>query len=385
MKIAIVTETFLPSTDGVVTRLCASIDWLLDEGHNVLVIAPDLGVTHYKEAKVAGIPARPFLHYRTKKYAFPSTKVGRLLYDFNPDVVHAVNPALIGAAGVFYARRQQRPLVASFHIHTPKYADYYGLSFMKPFLWSYFRLIYNRSDLCLCTSKSVMEELIGKRFRNVRLWKHGVDTNEFSPDLYDEAMRNRLTGGNPNKKLFLYVGRLTAEKEVERLRKMLDDHPDVCLALVGDGPLRKELERLFAGSETVFTGFLHGEDLAKAYASSDAFVFPSTTETLGLVVLEAMASGLPVIVSNNGPTGELVRDGETGVFFDPLETDGISKAVDRLKDEPMLRRLAVGARDFGKAHDWAVPSEQLFQFYRKVIRAANRVGTHRSAPEREKS
>lgn len=123
----------------------------------------------------------------------------------------------------------------------------------------------------------------------------GVDTELFHPQAADPEMRARLTAGQPERPLLLYVGRLSAEKEVGRIRVLLEQIPQARLAIVGDGPERGSLEQHFAGYDVVFTGYLQGQDLAAAFASADLFVFPSRTETLGLVLLEAMAAGCPVI------------------------------------------------------------------------------------------
>lgn len=372
MRIAIVTETFLPNTDGIVTRLCASIRWLLAEGHDVLIISPDLGVEEFEGAKVAGIPARSFFLYRDKEFALPNRKVGRELKEFNPDVVHVVNPAFVGVAGIYYARKMKMPLMASYHTHVPRLAEYYHVSFLKPILWGYFRLLHNRADMNLCTSKAVYSDLNKHHFRNVHVWKRGVDTSAFSPDHYSESMRERLTNGHPSKKLMLYVGRLAAEKEIERIKEILERSPDMCLALIGDGPNRSFLEKYFEGTSTVFTGFLHGEELAQAYASSDIFVFPSTTETLGLVILESMASGLPVVAAQNGPTGEQIEDGVTGLLYDPDKEGDFARVTERLKDDELRGRIASQAQKVTEGLDWTSQSKQLLGYYRQMLRMKNR-------------
>ncbi len=368
MKIAIVTETFLPSTDGVVTRLCATVRWLQDQGHQVTVIAPDMGVSEYHGAKVEGIPARPFFLYPSLKLAMPSRKVGALLGRLQPDLVHVVNPAVLGVAGIYYGRKLRLPMIASYHTHVPNYADYYHLSFLKPLLWRWIRTLHNRADLNLCTSQAVLSELSRRKFRNVHLWKRGVDTELFRPQRRDARMRSRLSGGKPEKTILLYVGRLASEKGIDRIREVLDSSPDICLALVGDGPHRSALEKHFQGTNTVFTGFLHGEELAKAYASSDIFVFPSTTETLGLVILEAMASGLPVVASLSGPTSEQVEDGVTGVLYDPRRMGGLTDAVNRLSDMHLRERISQNARRTAGQISWSGPSEQLLGYYRDVLK-----------------
>ncbi|MBO8170516.1 MAG: glycosyltransferase family 1 protein [Bacillaceae bacterium] len=367
MKIALITETFFPSTDGVVTRLCATIKWLQQDGHEVRIVAPDPGIEAYEGAKVIGIPARSLFLYPGRQVSLPHRSVKRILQEFEPDLVHVINPALLGVSGIYYSRLLKIPLIASYHTNIPDYADYYRVPLFKPFLWWYFRTLHNRADLNLCTSQAVLEELRERRFRNVRLWDRGVDVDNFGPDQFSRNMREKLTGGRPEQRLLLYVGRLAAEKEIEKIRDVLDKHPEFSLAIVGDGPYRDYLEQHFAGTNTVFTGFLHGKELAQAYASADAFVFPSTTETLGLVILEAMASGLPVVAAKSGPTCEQVQDGKTGLLFEPDHSDSFVNTVGKLKDDAWRRELGENAYFEGQQFGWERPSRQLFDYYRQVL------------------
>ncbi|MGG6314383.1 glycosyltransferase family 4 protein [Paenibacillus macerans] len=364
MKIAIVTETFFPSTNGVVTRLTHSIRWLVREGHEVIVIAPDQSVGEYAGAQICGVPSFRFFLYPNLPLSLPGRVVGKLLREYEPDVVHVVNPAMLGVAGIWYGRRY--PLIASYHTHVPQYADFYKLPWLKPVLWGYLRFLHNRAELNLCTSRAVQGELDGRRFRNVRLWKRGVDTELFGPQHRNVAMRLRLSGGEPQKRLLLYVGRLAAEKEIERIRGVLLASGEFRLAIVGDGPHREPLEAFFAGTGTVFTGFLHGEELAQAYASSDVFVFPSTTETLGLVLLEAMVSGLPVIAAASEPSREQVAEGTTGFLYEPGAADGLVDAALPLLDAERLRRMGAAARAEALAQGWDEPSRQLLELYRQA-------------------
>ncbi|MDZ5710948.1 glycosyltransferase family 4 protein [Jeotgalibacillus haloalkalitolerans] len=368
MRIAMITETFLPSTDGVVTRLCASIRWLRSEGHEVMVIAPDHGIKEYEGAIVAGIPAYNFFLYKEdRKFSFYSKKVKKYLKTFNPDIVHAVNPSFLGVTGIYYAKRLKLPLMASYHTHVPKYADYYNFSYLKPAMWTYFKTLHNRASLNLCTSNTVLGELREKGFRNVHLWKRGVDTKQFHPGFYSEEMRERLTGGKTDKTLLIFVSRLAAEKEIERVKPLLTQSDDYCLAIVGDGPNRETLEKEFAGTNTIFTGFMHGEELAQAYASSDVFVFPSTTETLGLVLMEAMASGLPVLAAKSGPTAEQVADGETGVLFDPADPAHILRAAAQLKIKEVRAKMGQRAHEEIQSVGWDESAAQLMDYYYETL------------------
>jgi glycosyltransferase involved in cell wall biosynthesis len=366
LKIAIVTETFLPSTDGIVTRLTACIRYFLNEGHDVRIIAPDLGVYEFEGARVSGVPAYTLPFYRSKKFAMPHTMVKKLIAEYNPDIVHVVNPALLGFSGIFYAKSLGYPLIASYHTNVAKYLDYYKLSPLKGLIWWYFRKLHNQADLNLCTSKTVQEELISKNFNNVQVWKRGVNTDLFKPQKFDSKVRDLLSGGHPEKILLLYVGRLAAEKEIEKIKVVLEESDRFVLAIVGDGPHRQALEKHFDGSNTVFTGYLHGEDLASAFASSDVFVFPSTTETLGLVIMEAMASGLPVVAAKSGPTCEQIKDQQTGLLYIADDPNHFKETVLRFEDETLRKRLSHSAYKEISEMGWNEPAQQILEYYMEI-------------------
>ena len=369
MKIAIVTETFLPSTDGIVTRLTACIDWLLDEGHEVRVIAPDLGVYEYNGIEVKGVPARTLPIYRSKKFALPNRRVIKYIREFHPDVVHVVNPALIGFSGVQAAKKLDLPLIASYHTNVAQYMDYYRLSPFKGLIWWYFRKLHNQADINVCTSKTVQNELVEKRFKNGDVWKRGVDTDMFRPGNYNPHMRERLTAGKTDRKLLLFVGRLAAEKEIEKVRDVLESSDEFSLAIVGDGPHRGTLERHFDGTDTEVTGFMHGKELAEAYAAADVFVFPSTTETLGLVIGEAMASGLPLVAAKSGPTCEQIEDGRTGLLYDSEKEGDFTATVKKFEDDTLRKRLSVNAREDIASLGWSEAASQLLGWYEQVTGA----------------
>lgn len=368
MKIAIITETFLPSTDGVVTRLTEAIRYFQTQGHEIVVIAPDLGVYEFEGVIVEGIKTTPLPFYRYKKFSLPTRKVKALLKKHNPDIVHVANPALMGATGVYYAKKLGYPLLASYHTHIAKYLDYYKIYRpMKPILWSYIRKLHNYADLNLCTSEAVKNELADKNFHNVHVLQRGVNIEKRHPDYYDDQMRNHLTNGNPDKKLLVFVGRLAIEKEIHKIKPLLHTREDIALAIIGDGPARKELMDTFEGTNTVFTGFIHGKELSSAFASGDAFIFPSITETLGLVILEAMASGLPVIGAKSGPTMEQLEDGKTGLLFENENVTSMINAVEKLEDNELLQQMKVNARKEAEKFSWEKSSHQLLEYYRKTV------------------
>lgn len=372
MNIAIFTETFVPMTDGIVTRLKHTIDILLDEGHRVVVFAPDRGLARYKSAVIVGLKGTPLVVYPEKQISFPSLRIGNILRRFRPDLIHAVNPINIGAFGVYYAKKYGLPLISSYHTNVATYTRYYRMGFLEPLAWSVIRFLHNQSHLNLATSTSMVQLLRQQGIRRVYLWERGVDRRQFGPAYANLAMRCRLSDGKPERLIFLYVGRLGPEKQLERLRPLLDLGPDVCLAFVGDGPARPKLEKVFHGTATTFLGPLHGRALAEAYASSDVFVFPSTSETLGLVLMEAMASGLPIVAADSSPTRELLLDDQhgqdAGLLFDPDDPQQLLSAARTLLERPALRRQ-LGAQAYRKAEDldWQKPTRQLLRYYKKAM------------------
>ncbi|MFC7060359.1 glycosyltransferase family 4 protein [Halobacillus seohaensis] len=385
MKIAIITETFLPSTDGVVTRLKEAIKYLQQQGHEVIVIAPDLGVTEYEGAIVEGVKATTLFFYRYKQFSLPQKKVKELLVKHDPDLVHVVNPAFVGVSGVYYASKLNYPLIASYHTHVPKYLEYYRLYPFVPFAWWYFRKLHNYANLNLCTSKAIQGELQQKKFHNVHVWDRGVAIEHFHPDHRNETMRERLSGGEPDNMLLIFVGRLAPEKEIHKIKSLLEQRDDLSLAIVGDGPEKEALEKTFANTKTVFTGLLHGNELAQAFSSSDALIFPSVTETLGLVILESMASGLPVIAAKSGPTMEQVEDGKTGLLFENENTDSMIEAINRLEDEDLYNKLSENARQEAEKHSWKKPSEQILDYYHKTLEVYERSQEHSSKKSKVKA
>ena len=368
MKIALFTETFLPKIDGIVTRLCHTIDHLQRAGDRVLIFSPDYGIRDYKGAEVYGVEAFPLPMYPELKMALPNPTIGRQLEQFKPDIIHVVNPAILGLGGIYYGKKFNIPILASYHTHLPKYLHHYGFGMLEPLLWELLKSAHNQAELNLCTSTAMVEELRSHGIDRVDLWQRGVDTEMFVPELASPEMRSRLSQNHPDSPLLLYVGRLGAEKEIEAIKPVLEAIPNARLALVGDGPHRQTLEQYFADTPTNFVGYLKGQELASAYASADAFIFPSRTETLGLVLLEAMAAGTPVVAARSGGIPDIVTDGVNGYLFDPTDAEGATTATQRLFANPEEREnLRQNARREAERWGWAAASGQLRRYYQSVI------------------
>ena len=369
MRIAFFTETFLPKVDGIVTRLTKTLPHLVAAGDEVMVFCPEGAPDNHAGAQVVGVPALPLPLYPELKLALPRPAVSEALERFRPDLVHVVNPAVLGLGGIWLAKTRNLPLVASYHTHLPKYLEHYGMGMLEPLLWELLKAAHNQAELNLCTSTAMVDELAAKGIEHTALWQRGVDTELFRPELANPAMRARLHGGHSDTgNLLLYIGRLSAEKQIERIRPVLDALPEARLALVGDGPHRQQLERLFEGTPTTFVGYLAGDDLASAYASGDAFVFPSSTETLGLVLLEAMAAGCPVVGANRGGIPDIVSDGINGCLYDPDQPASLIAAVQRLLGDGATRaQLRQAARLEAERWGWAGATSQLRGYYHQVL------------------
>jgi glycosyltransferase involved in cell wall biosynthesis len=368
MRIALFTETFLPKVDGIVTRLKHTIEQLQSQGNEVLVFCPAGGLQSYHGARIYGLSAFPLPLYPELKLALPRPEIGQQLAKFQPDLIHVVNPAVLGLAGIFYAKSTQIPLVASYHTHLPKYLHHYGLGVLEGLLWELLKGAHNQAALNLCTSSVMVTELRQRGIDRVDLWQRGVDTETFHPARATSEMRHYLSQGEPTSRLLLYVGRLGAEKEIERIKPVLRSIPGARLAIIGDGPHRAHLESHFADTPTHFVGYLGGEKLAAAYAVADAFIFPSRTETLGLVLLEAMAAGCPVIAARSGGIPDIVTDGANGYLFDPQDPQGAIVATQKLFADPAANlNLRDRARAEAERWNWAAATQQLQRYYRQVL------------------
>jgi glycosyltransferase involved in cell wall biosynthesis len=364
MKIAIFTETFLPKIDGVVTILCQMLERLNEKGHQVLLFGPPGGPKEYAGAEIVGVGGPRFPLYPELRINIPRRFVWERIQAFQPDLVHIVSPFFLGPFGFSYARRLGTPILASFHTHVPRYVRHYGGAFIEPAVWSYLRSLHNQADVNLCPSTETLKDLREHGFERVRWWQRGIDTRRFTPGPREAALRERLTDGHPEDLLVLYVGRHSPEKRLEVVREPLFSVPGVRLAMVGGGPSHEQLKRHYRGTPTTFPGFMRGDDLVAAYRAADLFLFPSTTETFGLVALEAMACGVPVIAANTGGVLDIIKDGENGLLFNPERPAEIGALVRRLKEQPGLRaQLAENGLHHARSRSWQATMDQLINFY----------------------
>ena len=262
-----------------------------------------------------------------------------------PSLIHAVTPGFFVIPAILYARLLKIPLVISYHTHLPTYADRYvkipGLrAFAVKLAEWYLPTALNFADLTLATSPQLQQQLRALGCRNVEVWRKGIDTDVFSSRFNESNtdMRSAMSAGQPDRPLLLYVGRLGREKNIDMIKDVLQRIPQCRLAIVGAGPAEEELREHFAGTDTIFMGLMSGEALSRAYAAADVFVMPSESETLGFVVLEAMASEVPPVGAAAGGIPNLVQDGVNGYLFEPGDVDDLTKKVKSLISDSRLRQ-----------------------------------------------
>lgn len=292
MRIAFITETWHPNIDGIVTRLDHTVTGLVAGGHEVLVIAPTVdepipGVTQHQTRNIR-LPSD-----RNHRWALPDRSIDKALDDFKPDVVHTVNPILMGAVALRRASRHY-PVVASFHTDVKAYLAGYGFGWARPVLRAIERLTYGRADVRLATSPTGQQRLRELGLYDATVWPAAVDRTVFGRHRDGSHLRGMLNP-EPDLPLALCVGRLAREKGCQRLIGAATGPQAVHVTFIGEGPDRSRLGRLFRGAHASFAGTLEQSTLADAYAAADVLLFPSDTDTVGLVLLEAMATGVPVV------------------------------------------------------------------------------------------
>lgn len=286
----------------------------------------------------------------------------QLLKIFRPQIIHVATPGFFCFAAAIYARLLRIPLLFSYHTHLPIYARDYmgfvpGIVGITKFV---IRMVHNQADLTLVTSPQLKEELLSFGVKRVAVWKKGIDTERFNPKYKSATMRARLSDGHPEAPLLVYVGRLGAEKKLKTLHGVLERMPHARLAIVGTGPAEAELKEYFKGTNTVFTGIMHGEELSQAFASADIFLMPSDSETLGFVILESMASGVPVIGANAGGIPNVIFHGKTG-FLVPVgdEAAFAARAQELLENPALMASMKAAGRAEAESLDWASAMDHL--------------------------
>lgn len=366
MRVAIVTESFLPQVNGVTNSVLRVCEQMQRHGNPTLVVAPGPGPTTYAGADVVRTPSVPLPGYRDFRLGRPWPLLASTLREFRPDVVHLASPAALGAQGAWTARRLGVPVVAVYQTDLAGFARRYGLTHTEQAVWRYLRRVHGGAARTLAPSRHAVDELRRNGIERVTRWARGVDTARFSPRHRDEAFRRRYA---PDGALLVgYVGRLAHEKEVGLLTS-LRELPGIRLVVVGDGPQRAALEQSLPG--VPFLGLQTGPELSRSFASLDAFVHTGSAETFCQAAQEALASGLPVVAPAAGGLLDLVEPGRTGLLFAPGDGAGLRAQVARLAEDEQLRlRMGWSGRRSVRHRTWDVIGDQLVAHYESAIGAA---------------
>lgn len=353
---------------GYKNRFQNFIKYLREMGDEVIVVTTHKGVPQeFYGAKVIGSWSFPCPCYSNVPLSLALSP--RIIWEvakFKPEIIHASSPGIMVFGALIIAKLLRVPLVMSYHTHVPIYIPKYTFSWLVKPMWLIIKFLHRAADLTLVTSTVLAKELKAARVAaacKIRLWHKGVDSESFHPRYKSHEMRIRLTDGEPLKPLIVHVGRLGVEKNLGFFKMLMDRLPEVRLAFIGDGPYRKDLEEMFLGMPVVFTGMLHGEELSKAYASGDVFFTPSESETLGLVVLEAMSSGVPVIAARAGGIPDIVppeEEGKIGFLFTPGDINDCLSKVKLLLNSPELRlNFGQTGRAEVEKHDWRAATKKV--------------------------
>jgi phosphatidylinositol alpha 1,6-mannosyltransferase len=367
MKVAVVTESFLPSINGVTNSVLRVLETLFEKGHQAMIVAPTKEGSTY-----AGFPivTCPFVPLGGFPVAIPTPAITAALDRFAPDVIHAAAPFWLGSQAIAYAARKRTASVAVYQTNVSGYMERYGLEFATGLLEAATAAIHKPATLSLAPTAEAQRYLNSLGIESVYVWGRGVDLETYRPDRKAglESLKLRSLWAPQGEQIIGYVGRLAPEKQVGRLIE-LSEIPGVRIVIVGDGPDRHELEARFRGTGTIFTGALTGEELANSYGAMDLFVHCGTEETFGQTIQEAHASGLPVIAPNAGGPRHLISEGRNGFLVDSSRQGAFREKVELLLTNPhLLASFSHEARAAVEGKSWAKNNQELLAHYDAALK-----------------
>jgi len=382
LRVGVVTETYPPEINGVANTMRHLVEGLEKRGHRVHLVRPRQDrerAEHNPDGRRETLlPGLPIPGYRGLRFGLPVYRRLRRMWRREPlDTLYISTEGPLGHAALWAARSLGIPTLTGFHTQFHKYSGHYGLGILTRWIVALLRRFHNRSGATLVPTEKLRRELTNLGFENVHVFSRGVDTELFDPKRRSDALRESW-GSCPEGLVVLYVGRLAAEKNLalalEAFEGIVARIPDAKLILVGDGP---ELAHLrLAHPDVLLTGAKIGIELAEHYASGDLFLFPSLTETFGNVVVEAMASGLPVIAFDYGAAGVCIRNWENGVKVPVGDADAfLASTLEAIGDRTRLRAMGQAARATAAGMSW---SRVIGAFEERLLAVA---GYRSEAPE----
>lgn len=371
-RVAIFTGNYNHIQDGVSLTLNRLVAYLEEQGIPVIIFGPTVdepALDHEGEfvaVPSVAMPGRP--EYRIT-VGFPESAQKRLR-EFRPNLIHLATPDVLGFRAMRWAQAENIQIVASYHTHFTSYLKYYKLDMLELLGWKYLNWFYSQCTHIYVPSPSMANELNEEGIdEGIRIWARGVNTAQFNPSYRDLSWREER-GFKESDRIITFVSRLVWEKNlqtfVDTIDKLQHEDSSIRAMIVGDGPAKKELEHMLP--EAHFTGFVTGDDLSRAYANSDVFLFPSETETFGNVTLEAMSSGLPCVVADATGSRSLVESGVNGFLAPPRDTQAFAKGVSKIvEDEQLWKEMRKAARQKAMVYSWGNVNKKLLENYREAL------------------
>lgn len=372
MRVALVTESFLPSINGVTNSVLRVLEHLADRGDQALVIAPAADGTPSQYAghvvKTTPVIATQNFLPTGMPMGLPQKRIKHLLDGFAPDVIHLASPFALGSYANKVAKQLKIPTVSIYQTDLGGFAKQYGFGMAQNSLQKILYKIHAQTNRTLAPSKSACLDLHLAGVPEVYLWQRGVNTKLFNPSKRSAQLRNTWRQGNKDKIVVGFVGRLAQEKRVTDLAPLLNN-PNITLVIVGDGPARRRIEQVLPGA--IFLGFQSGEALARIYASLDLFIHPGPNETFCQAAQEALASGVPAIVPTTGGPADLISHNQTGYVIDTANSAQLQQVVSAHQNRSDRKQMRIKARESVSHRTWPKINEELHLHYQAVINQNN--------------
>lgn len=367
MKVAIVTESFLPQINGVTNSVLRILESLGAGGHEALVIAPESFGTpkEYAGHRVKTIPALPIQNVIPigMPIGLPNRRLEHLIDGFSPDVIHLASPMLLGMHCAKIAKKINIPTLSVYQTDMAGFASHYGFDIAHTSLRKLVGKIHSQTDRTLAPSRSACYELKSQGVPEVYLWQRGVNLELFNPSARSESLR-KYWDPTGKRTIIGYVGRLAKEKRISDL-KYIDRDPSNLLIITGDGPAKEKLKKELPNA--IFMGHKNGNDLAEIFASLDLFIHPGPNETFCQAVQEALSSGTPCIVPTTGGPADLVNHGKTGYVINIHRPDELESAVLHFKMRNDRTNMELQARQSVLSRTWSTINAQLINHYEEIL------------------
>lgn len=370
MKIAFYAGTYVKNKDGAVRSMYQLVASFLKAGHDVMVWSPDVDKHDSHAHPVVKMPSVPIPLYPDYKLGFYSSDTEKELDRFAPDIVHIATPDIIGHTFLKYANKRNIPVGSVYHTDFPSYLSYYRIGFLEPVAWRYLRSFYNRCDILFVPSSEMKSKLEAQGIERMGTWTRGIDRGLFSPSRRSETLREAWGVGR--RKVIAYAGRFVWYKDIQVVmdvyRKFREGGhaDDVLFVMIGSGPEEDEMRRQMP--DAVFPGYLSGEALPEAYASSDLFLFPSTTEAFGNVVLEAASTGLPSVVSDEGGCQGIVGQSGAGFVVPARDADAFyARCVELIEDSSLYEELRNRGLEYAASQSWDMINGKVIDRYLELV------------------